>query len=130
MKSAVRWAVGEKLLKKVDNPFDEITLPREKEKRRRPLATPERYAALKRGARRLPKLRGLETLLDVAWSTGRRIGAIVGLRWQDICFEKSTTFVNVVAVRRRASKKRRAPPFRREQKKFNTLCHHQGNWKV
>ena len=89
LKSAVKWAVGEKLLNKHDNPFDdEIKLPKLWEKPRRPLADRERYLALKAVAPKL--LPAFETLLDLAASTGRRIGAILGLKWRDIDFEKST----------------------------------------
>ena len=88
LKSAVRWGIRERLLSRHDDPFESIQLPREREKPRRPLADRKRYLKLKSVASTV--LPALETLLDLAHSTGRRISAILGLRWRDINFEKST----------------------------------------
>lgn len=54
---------------------------------RRPVATPERYQKLRAVALLLPPVFGV--LLDLAWATGRRKSAILGLRWRDVDFATS-----------------------------------------
>lgn len=83
---ACNWAVGEDLL--AENPLN-AKRARAAMKLdhavQRPVATAERYATLKAVAPQLPPAFGV--LLDLAWHTGHRISAILGLRWQDVCFE-------------------------------------------
>ncbi len=50
-----------------------------------PYFTQEEFDKLKKVAPQLPPAFGV--LLDLAWGSGRRIGAILGLRWADIYFE-------------------------------------------
>jgi integrase len=54
----------------------------------RPVATAERYKRLKAVASELPPAFGV--LLDLAWHTGHRIGAVLTLRWEDISFDQTT----------------------------------------
>ncbi len=51
---------------------------------RQPVATKARYEALKGVARELPPEFGI--MLELAWHTGRRVGAIRRLRWDDLSF--------------------------------------------
>ena len=74
---------GSPLLDK--DPLARVRLPREEPKR--PWCTPERYEQLKAVADQLPG--AFSVVLDLAWATGRRISAILGLRWQDLSFEMS-----------------------------------------
>ena len=67
----------------VANPLQRVRVPHEEPLR--PWTTPERYAKLKAVADELPAAFG--PILDLAWATGRRISAILGLRWRDISFE-------------------------------------------
>ena len=86
LKIACRWATKRKLLR--ENPLAEISIPQERSPRR-PVATEERYLALKEIASDFNPMFSLA--LDLAWSTGHRIGAILHLRWDDIDFKKSDT---------------------------------------
>ncbi|MGH7604181.1 MAG: tyrosine-type recombinase/integrase [Gemmatimonadaceae bacterium] len=86
---AANWAIGEKML--AVNPLaDRKTLKVLKEaktKPSRPVANKARYTALKAKAPELPPVFGV--LLDLAWHTGRRITAILSLKWKDVSFEKT-----------------------------------------
>lgn len=86
LRIACNWARREGLLD--DNPLapDKVKLPRI-HKPRRPVVDEERYDALKTVADQLPPAFGV--LLDLAWHTGRRISAILSLRWEDVSFEPS-----------------------------------------
>lgn len=83
VKIACSWAVGEGLL--CDSPFARIKLDRMQQEPRRPWVSVERYEALKAVAGQLPP--GFGVLLDLAWGTGHRIGAILALRWDDVSFD-------------------------------------------
>ena len=92
IKIACAWATrhrvngNRKLLR--ENPLVGISIPQESSPRR-PVATEERYLALKKVA---PGFNPLFSLaLDLAWATGHRIGAILHLRWEDIDFKESDT---------------------------------------
>ncbi|HXM37893.1 MAG TPA: tyrosine-type recombinase/integrase [Gemmatimonadales bacterium] len=84
----INWAVGEGLLE-----VNPLAAKRAREamkiehKPRRPVASPERYQKLQAVAGSLPPAFGV--LLDLAWHTGHRIAAILGLRWQDVTLEQS-----------------------------------------
>jgi len=86
---AANWAIGEKLL--TVNPLSEKkalkVLSEAKTKPVRPVADKARYSALKAKASKVPPVFGV--LLDVAWHTGRRISAILSLKWQDVSFKKT-----------------------------------------
>ncbi len=75
----INWAVGEGLLE-----VNPLSAKRAREamkiehKPRRPVASPERYQKLQTVAPMLPPAFGV--LLDLAWHTGHRIAAILGLR--------------------------------------------------
>ena len=77
------WAVGEGLLDA--NPLaskrarDAMKIEHEP---RRPWFTRDEFAKLKAVAPQLPP--AFDVLLELAWGTGRRISAIVGLRWADV----------------------------------------------
>ncbi len=85
---AINWAIGERILK--ENPLTDkkarakMKVPRTPD---RPVADKARYRALKAKARELPPAFGV--LLDLAWETGRRIGAILGLKWCDVSFDET-----------------------------------------
>jgi integrase len=87
---ACNWAVGEGLLE--DNPLaskrprDAMRIQHEPA---RPFVTPARYEMLKAVAPQLPAPFGV--LLDIAWHTGHRIGAILELRWEHVSFEQTTS---------------------------------------
>ena len=89
MKIALHFAMdhrrqdGRPLLDK--NPLQRVRLPREEP--RRPWASAERYQQLEAVADRLPG--AFRCVLDLAWETGHRIGAILALRWEDISFATS-----------------------------------------
>jgi integrase len=82
---AVSWAVGEGLLE--ENPLaakrarDAMKIDH---KPRRPRVTNEEFEKLKAVASQLPP--AFSVLLDLAEGTGRRISAILGLRWADVLF--------------------------------------------
>lgn len=81
---ACNWAEGEGLLK--ENP---MSAKRTREAMRiahtpsRPFATKEQFEALRRLAadHSAPEF---AVLLDLAWHTGHRLGAILGLKWSDV----------------------------------------------
>jgi integrase len=85
---AINWAIGEELLEV--NPLatkrarDAMRIHHEQS---RPVADATRYAKLKAIADQMPDDFGV--LLDVAWHTGHRISAILGLRWKDVSFAKT-----------------------------------------
>jgi integrase len=87
---AINWAVGEDLLE--NNPLaskrarDAMRIQHEPA---RPFVTPARYEKLKAIAPQLPAPFGV--MLDIAWHTGHRIGAILELRWEHISFEQTTS---------------------------------------
>lgn len=87
LKIGCNWAADEGLLG--ENPLARIKLAKitGKHTPRRPWATKERYEKLKAVADRLPPVFGV--LLELAWHTGHRIGAILGLRCQDVDFTTS-----------------------------------------
>jgi integrase len=70
------------------NPLQRVRLAREEPQR--PWCTPQRYEALKAVADRLPG--AFPCILDLAWASGRRIGAILKLRWQDVSFESTREY--------------------------------------
>jgi integrase len=80
------WAVGEGILD--TNPTaikrapDAMKIDHEP---KQPWFSREEFDKLKAVAHQLPASFGV--LLDLAWGTGRRISAIVGLRWADIMFK-------------------------------------------
>jgi len=80
------WAVGEGLLD--TNPLSTKHAHRSmmiQHKVHRPWLTIEEFDKLKEVAPQLPP--AFDVLLDLAWGTGRRIGAILGLRWADVYFQ-------------------------------------------
>lgn len=108
----LNWAVEERLpdgrqLLEV-NPLSRIRLKKllTREEPRRPWATPERYQALRAAVGRTPPLtpgrqRKQERqrkpipevfgcVLDLAWLTGHRLSAILGLRWEDVDFDHTS----------------------------------------
>lgn len=86
---ACNWAVGERLLG--ESPFSSSKRARDamrtKHEYSRPVATPERYANLKAVAPQLPP--AFDLLLDLAWHTGHRMGAILTLRWEHVNFDQT-----------------------------------------
>lgn len=89
---AINWAIGEKIDNSLrENPLGEkkVTdlLKKYKGTPRRPVANKDRYRALKAKAGELPP--GFGVLLTLAWETGHRHGAVLGLRWGDISFKKT-----------------------------------------
>ena len=88
LKIALNWAMehpaqdGRFLLEA--NPIVRVKVAHEQNPKR-PVADEGRYKALKKVAPQLP--RAFELALDLAWGTGHRIGAILGLRWEDILFD-------------------------------------------
>jgi integrase len=94
----INWAVGEGLL--AVNP---LATKHAREamkighKPHRPVATPERYRNLRVVAGRFPGAFGV--LLDLAWHTGHRISAILGLRWQDVTLSDSPRITWYAGVR-------------------------------
>ncbi len=82
---ALNWACGEELIDA--NPLatkrarDAMRIDHEP---RRPVVTKARYAALCQVAPQLPP--AFLPLLHLAWHTGHRISAILGLRWEHIVF--------------------------------------------
>ena len=92
LKIAISWAVrhrvngNRKLL--LENPLAGISIPQESSPRR-PVATEERYLALKEIAQDLNP--SFSLALSLAWETGHRIGAILKLCGEDIDFTESET---------------------------------------
>ncbi|MBI4502807.1 MAG: tyrosine-type recombinase/integrase [Gemmatimonadetes bacterium] len=100
LRAMILWATRERkpngswLL--TENPLRGMRLPKE-ENPRRPVATYDRFVRVREAARELagsaPQKRGrerwvrFELALVLAEGTGRRIGAIRGLRWSDIEFD-------------------------------------------
>lgn len=85
---AINWAIGERILK--ENPLaDKKARAKMKlnTKPARPVADKARYLALQAKATQLPA--EFAVLLDLAWETGHRISAILGLRWSDVSFTKT-----------------------------------------
>lgn len=88
LKIAVSWSTehlnssGAPLL--ASNPIAKIRIKQEP-RPRRPVVDTASYHKLKSVAAELPI--GFELVLDLAWGTGHRIGSIISLRWEDICFE-------------------------------------------
>lgn len=79
LKAALNWAVGAHLIER--NPLDRVALPREKNPRR-PIATPERYAATLQKAGEVSPSIG--PMLVLAHETGRRLSAIRKLKGSDV----------------------------------------------
>lgn len=100
---AWNWAVSEGLITE-DNP---LATKRAKDamqithKKSRPAADTQRFDKLKSVARQLPP--AFEVLLDLAWHTGHRISAILGLRWQDVSTKDATIrwYADVVPDRKK-----------------------------
>ncbi len=79
-----------------ENPLRGLKLPKEKNPMR-PIATYDRFLIVRKAVQQLsrtaPQARGrerwvrFELMLVLIEATGRRIGAIRGLRWGDICFD-------------------------------------------
>jgi integrase len=102
LRTMLRWARtvatadGQRRWLEVD-PLEGLRFEKERSPKR-PLASPERYETTLKGVRQLaanePHKRGrlrwvrLELALFLARTTGRRRGAIVGLRWEDIDFRQ------------------------------------------
>ena len=90
LKVAVNWATehltnsGEPLL--ASNPLAKLRVKQEP-KPCRPVADDARYLKLKSVASELPV--GFELALNLAWSTGHRIGAILGLGWEGVSFDST-----------------------------------------
>jgi integrase len=93
LRAALRWAVHKKRMLRV-NVMDGFEVPDEPNPRR-PVATADRYERTRAKADHVTmELRGsgarvevpswLPDLLDLAYSTGRRIGAICALRYSDL----------------------------------------------
>ncbi|MFN2524742.1 MAG: tyrosine-type recombinase/integrase [Actinomycetota bacterium] len=86
---AANWAIGEKLL--TVNPLADKKalkmLRKFKTTPARAVVDKARYSALKEKADQLPEVFGV--LVELAWHTGRRISAILGLRWKDVSFTKT-----------------------------------------
>jgi integrase len=84
------WAVGEELLD--ENPLaskrsrDAMRIQHEPA---RPFVTAARYELLKAVAHQLPE--PFDVLLDIAWHTGHRIGAILELRWEHVSFDQTAS---------------------------------------
>ena len=87
LKIAVKRAIGERLLD--ENPLAKAqdAMRLEGHDKRRPVATRERYEALKGVASQVAPAFG--PLLDLAWDTGRRLSALLNLRWQDVTLEET-----------------------------------------
>ncbi len=102
LRTVILWATRERqadgswLLK--DNPLRGMRIPRE-DNPRRPVADYDRFLKIRAAAQELattaPQERGrerwrrFELALVIAEATGRRIGAILGLRWSDISFDEA-----------------------------------------
>ena len=69
------------------NPMEKLKLPREKDPKR-PVIDRQTAQALRDVADEVHPF--LETIILLAQATGRRLSAILGLRWDDIDFEKNT----------------------------------------
>lgn len=69
------------------NPMEKLKLPREKDPKR-PVIDRQTAQALRDVADEVHPF--LETIIVLAQTTGRRLSAILGLRWDDIDFEKNT----------------------------------------
>jgi integrase len=85
---AINWAIGEKMLK--ENPLTDKNARAKMKLNRKParaVADKARYSALKAKGGQVPPEFGV--LLDLAWHTGHRISAILGLRWSHVSFKKS-----------------------------------------
>jgi integrase len=90
---AINWAIGEKLLKEnalADKKVREAM--RITGKPSRPVADKARYELLRAKADEVAPAFGV--ILDLAWHTGHRISAILGLRWQDVSFKKTAEAPN------------------------------------
>jgi integrase len=96
--TTVRAGKGQRLL--ADNPLQGVRNVRE-EKPLRPVATWERFTKTREAARQLAEAQGstpeqrrewiqLELALVIAEATGRRLGSIRQLRWDDWDFERHT----------------------------------------
>jgi integrase len=94
---ACAWAIGEGLL--ATNPLD-TKRAREAMKvahePRRPWVTPEQFQRLAAVAPQVSA--ALPVLIALAWWTGRRIAAIVGLRWTDVYFDEQAAFEQAKAL--------------------------------
>jgi integrase len=94
LKIALNWATefkrsdGTSLIEV--NPLAKLKVEQEK-RPRRPVANEDRYAALKTVAHELPAAFGVA--LDLVWGTGRRIGAVLALRWQDVILDPKAAAV-------------------------------------
>lgn len=99
LRAALRWAVTKRRLLR-ENPLAGLTIPEEASPRR-PVATADRYDATHAVAEQVTmELRGngervampsyLPELLDLAYSTGRRISAICALRYDDLRLDVPT----------------------------------------
>jgi integrase len=95
LKIALNWALdhrrndGRSLLDA--NPLARVRIEQEKTPRR-PIAGEDRYQALRAVAHTLSPALGLA--LDLVWATGRRIGAVLALKWKDVAFETIPTAPN------------------------------------
>ena len=90
---AINWAIGEKLLK--DNALADKKVReamRLTAKPSRPVADKARYELLRAKAKDVAPAFGV--ILDLAWHTGHRISAILGLRWQDVSTKKTADAPN------------------------------------
>jgi integrase len=91
LKIALNWATEHR---RVDgspvlehNPIARLRIRREPQPRR-PRADEPRYLALRAVADQLPD--GFSTALDLVWGTGRRISAVLSLRWGDVILDPAT----------------------------------------
>jgi integrase len=88
LKIALSWATKEKAADGTRlltaNPLAEVHVEKETAPRR-PIADPDRRVQLKKVARGVSPT--LDLVLDLLWETGHRLGAVLGLRWQDVLFE-------------------------------------------
>ncbi len=85
LKIALNWAVETAELLEVSpfaKPGFKKVMPKKERRPRRPVAKKDRYEKLKTVAGHFPPAFGV--LLDLAWHTGHRIGAIRTLRWRDV----------------------------------------------
>jgi len=89
LKIACNWAVEIQGLLEVSpfaRPGFKKVLPK-KARQRRPVAKKDRYEKLKAVATRFAPAFGV--LLDLAWHTGHRIGALRTLQWKDVSLEQT-----------------------------------------
>lgn len=90
---AINWAIGEKLLKEnalADKKVREAM--RSTAKPSRPVADKARYESLRATANDVAP--AFSVILDLAWHTGHRISAILGLRWQNVSTKKTADAPN------------------------------------